>query len=40
VTYDGDPLYYFVGDMTVGDATGAGLGGVWHPETARGRWIT
>lgn len=28
-TYDGRPLYYFVGDQAAGDATGQGLGGVW-----------
>jgi predicted lipoprotein with Yx(FWY)xxD motif len=29
VTYNGFPLYYFVGDAAEGDATGEGLNGVW-----------
>jgi len=29
VTYNGFPLYYFVGDSAEGDATGEGLNGVW-----------
>lgn len=28
-TYDGRPLYYFVGDQAAGDTTGQGIGGVW-----------
>jgi predicted lipoprotein with Yx(FWY)xxD motif len=28
-TYDGRPLYYFVGDQAAGDVTGQGLGDVW-----------
>jgi predicted lipoprotein with Yx(FWY)xxD motif len=28
--YDGKPLYYYAGDKKKGDATGDGLGGVWH----------
>lgn len=27
---DGKPLYYWVKDMKEGDATGDGVGGVWH----------
>jgi len=30
VTYDGLPLYYFANDSAPGDATGDGVGGVWH----------
>ncbi|HEX9634320.1 MAG TPA: hypothetical protein VGB34_02425 [Candidatus Limnocylindria bacterium] len=30
VTYDGSPLYYFASDSAPGDATGDGVGGVWH----------
>ena len=29
-TYDGKPVYFFAGDKAKGDATGDGLGGVWH----------
>lgn len=28
--YDGHPLYFFAGDKKKGDATGDGLGGIWH----------
>jgi predicted lipoprotein with Yx(FWY)xxD motif len=28
-TYKGFPLYYYVGDKVLGDATGNGIGGVW-----------
>jgi predicted lipoprotein with Yx(FWY)xxD motif len=28
-TYDGRPLYYFVGDQAAGDTTGQGIGDVW-----------
>ena len=29
-TYDGKPMYFFAGDSAKGDATGDGMGGVWH----------
>jgi predicted lipoprotein with Yx(FWY)xxD motif len=29
VTYNGFPLYYFVGDTTAGNAAGQGVSGVW-----------
>ena len=29
-TYNGHPVYYYVGDKAAGDATGDGKGGVWH----------
>lgn len=29
-TYEGKPLYTFVGDKAAGDANGNGIGGVWH----------
>jgi len=33
VTYNGAPLYYFSGDSAAGDATGDGVGEVWHIAT-------
>jgi len=30
VTYDGMPLYFYAQDSEPGDATGDGVGGVWH----------
>lgn len=30
LTYDGRPLYYFIGDKKPGDRKGDGLKGVWH----------
>jgi predicted lipoprotein with Yx(FWY)xxD motif len=33
VTYNDSPLYYFAGDSAAGDATGDGVGGVWHIAT-------
>jgi predicted lipoprotein with Yx(FWY)xxD motif len=33
VTYNGSPLYYFAGDSAAGDATGDGVGEVWHIAT-------
>ncbi len=30
MTYNGKPLYFYVGDKTSTDVTGEGLGGVWH----------
>ena len=38
-TYDGHPLYTYVGDTAPGQAKGNGLnlsGGVWHEVTASG----
>ncbi len=29
VTYDGRPLYHWIGDQAAGDTTGQGIGGVW-----------
>jgi predicted lipoprotein with Yx(FWY)xxD motif len=28
--YDGKPVYFFAKDKAKGDATGDGMGGVWH----------
>jgi predicted lipoprotein with Yx(FWY)xxD motif/putative hemolysin len=30
VTYEGKPLYFYVGDKTGSDTSGDGAGGVWH----------
>jgi predicted lipoprotein with Yx(FWY)xxD motif len=35
-TYDGRPLYYFIGDKAAGDVNGQGLGGVWFVATVDG----
>ena len=36
VTYDGRPLYYFVGDAAAGDVNGQGLNDVWFVAAADG----
>jgi predicted lipoprotein with Yx(FWY)xxD motif len=36
VTYDGHPLYLYVGDKQEGDANGQGIGGVWFAVTPDG----
>jgi predicted lipoprotein with Yx(FWY)xxD motif len=36
VTYDGRPLYYFVGDEAAGDTNGQGLNDVWFVATVDG----
>lgn len=33
VTYNGSPLYFYVGDSKPGDTTGDGVGGTWHAVT-------
>jgi predicted lipoprotein with Yx(FWY)xxD motif len=30
VTYNDQPLYFFVGDTKAGDTTGQGVGNVWY----------
>ncbi|MGH2886727.1 MAG: hypothetical protein ACRDPA_29225, partial [Solirubrobacteraceae bacterium] len=43
VTYDGHPVYYYVGDQTAGQTTGQGLnqfGARWYALSAPGRAIT
>src|SRR5690348_6548416 len=30
VTLNGYPLYFYIGDKTAGQVTGAGVGGAWH----------
>ena len=43
VTYDGHPVYYYVGDQTPGQTTGQGLnqfGARWYALSAAGRAIT
>jgi predicted lipoprotein with Yx(FWY)xxD motif len=36
VTYDGHPLYLYIGDKEDGDANGQGIGGVWFAVTPDG----
>lgn len=43
VTYNGHPLYYFVGDHSSGQTTGQGLnqfGALWYVLSPRGAEIT
>src|SRR5690349_644796 len=35
-TYDGRPLYYFIGDQAAGDTNGQGIGNVWYVATVDG----
>lgn len=35
-TYDGRPLYHFVGDQAAGDTNGQGIGGVWYVASVDG----
>ena len=35
-TYDGRPLYYFIGDQAAGDTNGQGIGDVWYVATVDG----
>ena len=37
VTYDGRPLYYFVGDQAAGDVNGQGVSDVWWVATVDGQ---
>ena len=30
ITYNGHPLYLYIGDAGLGDTRGDGLGGIWH----------
>jgi predicted lipoprotein with Yx(FWY)xxD motif len=39
VTYDGKPLYTFVGDNAAGDVNGQGRNGVWFAVTAMGDYV-
>lgn len=39
LTYNGWPLYYYVGDMAAGDTNGQGLGGNWFLVDASGNAI-
>ena len=36
VSYDGRPVYYFIGDQAAGDVAGQGIGGVWFVAAADG----
>lgn len=39
LTYNGWPLYYYVGDMAAGDTNGQGLGGNWFLVSATGEAV-
>ena len=36
-TFQGKPLYLWVGDQHAGDQTGDGVGGVWHTATKKAK---
>jgi predicted lipoprotein with Yx(FWY)xxD motif len=40
VTYDGQPLYYYVGDQAAGDLNGQSVGGIWWVVAPDGQKIT
>jgi predicted lipoprotein with Yx(FWY)xxD motif len=40
VTYHGFPLYLFSGDTKVGEASGQGVGGIWHAVAPSGTPVT
>jgi predicted lipoprotein with Yx(FWY)xxD motif len=39
VSYNGHPLYYYVGDKAAGDVTGQGVGGKWFVVTPAGELV-
>lgn len=39
VTYNGHPLYYFVGDMAKGDVNGQGVGNKWYVVSPAGELV-
>ncbi len=39
VSYNGHPLYYYIGDRAAGDVTGQGVGGKWYVVSPAGELV-